>query len=413
MCAAVAGSAGAPATSRCARCELHGAALARAGRPPAHVATATGGRGAKQAAKPIAAPAQGRGGAAAAPARPRRRARRGRHRGRAGTHARAPPGRAAAVAPGGAAPAAARRPARAQQRAGAARSDGAAASAQRAPLRAGAAGASPRATRPGTPSAREAAAGAHGGARPDRSAAGAWRAVAGGASARSRWAARASRRVAAVEAVAADDHARRCASRMRRSRRQERCSMYQRSSSMRSSHGSAARPLTCAQPVMPGLDRQAPALALGVAVDLDLDRRARADDRHLAAQHVDEVRQLVERRAAQQAPDARDPRVALVDGQAGAHVLGAGDHRAQLEEVERAAVLADAALAVDRAAARLEPDRDDRQRAAAGDATSSAVPGDDDVEARRAISACPPAAPSPPACRGAGSPTGRRRATPW
>ena len=34
---------------------------------------------------------------------------------------------------------------------------------------------------------------------------------------------------------------------------------------MRSSHGSSVRPLTWAQPVMPGLDGQAPALALGVA----------------------------------------------------------------------------------------------------------------------------------------------------
>ena len=47
-------------------------------------------------------------------------------------------------------------------------------------------------------------------------------------------------------------------SRMRRSRRQERCSMYQRSSSMRSSHGSSVRPLTCAQPVMPGLTARRP-----------------------------------------------------------------------------------------------------------------------------------------------------------
>src|SRR5581483_5539628 len=32
----------------------------------------------------------------------------------------------------------------------------------------------------------------------------------------------------------------------------ERCSTYQTSSSIRSAHGSAARPLICAQPVMPG-----------------------------------------------------------------------------------------------------------------------------------------------------------------
>ena len=64
---------------------------------------------------------------------------------------------------------------------------------------------------------------------------------------------------------------------------------------MRCVHGSDVRPLTCAQPVMPGLIAQAPALALGVLLDLHGQRRARADQRHLAAQHVEQVRQLVER----------------------------------------------------------------------------------------------------------------------
>jgi hypothetical protein len=108
------------------------------------------------------------------------------------------------------------------------------------------------------------------------------------------------------------------------------------------------------------LHGQAPALALGVAVDLDRHRRPRAHDRHVAAQDVDEVGHLVERRAPQQAPDAGDPRVSLAHRQAGAHVLGACDHRAQLEHVEGAAVLAHAPLAVDRAAARLQADGDDR-----------------------------------------------------
>jgi hypothetical protein len=112
----------------------------------------------------------------------------------------------------------------------------------------------------------------------------------------------------------------------------------------------------------PGADRQPSQLALGVLRDLVRQRRARPDDRHLPAQDVDEVRQLVERRAAQELADPRDARVALVDGQAGADVLGAGDHRAQLEDVELVAVLADAPLAVDHAAARLQPDRQRRER---------------------------------------------------
>ena len=43
-----------------------------------------------------------------------------------------------------------------------------------------------------------------------------------------------------------------CAAGSARSTRSERCSTYQTSSSMRSAHGSSARPCTCAQPVSPG-----------------------------------------------------------------------------------------------------------------------------------------------------------------
>jgi hypothetical protein len=111
-----------------------------------------------------------------------------------------------------------------------------------------------------------------------------------------------------------------------------------------------------------GLDGEPPALAPGVARDLHGDRGPRADDRHLAAQHVDEVRQLVEARPAQQAPDTRDARVALRDRQAAADVLGAGDHRPQLEDVEGLAVAADAALAVDRRPRGLQADRQDRHQ---------------------------------------------------
>ncbi len=68
-----------------------------------------------------------------------------------------------------------------------------------------------------------------------------------------------------------------------------------------------------------GLHVEPAALALGVTVDLLLDRRARAHDRELSAQHVDQVRQLVEREAPQQAAAARDARVALEHVDAGAH----------------------------------------------------------------------------------------------
>ena len=102
------------------------------------------------------------------------------------------------------------------------------------------------------------------------------------------------------------------------------------------------------------------ALALGVLVDLDLHRRPRAHERHLAGEHVDQVRQLVDRVAAQPGADAGDARVAGVDDQPRAHALGVGDHRAQLVELERLAVEPDAALAVDRVPVGLEPDQDRR-----------------------------------------------------
>ena len=59
----------------------------------------------------------------------------------------------------------------------------------------------------------------------------------------------------------------------------------------------------------PGLDREALEPVRRVVLDLVGDRRARADERHVAAQHVPQLRQLVEARLAQEAPDARDARV--------------------------------------------------------------------------------------------------------
>ena len=95
--------------------------------------------------------------------------------------------------------------------------------------------------------------------------------------------------------------------RIRRSSRSVACSMYQRSSSMRSAHGSDARPLTCAQPVSPGA-RPAGGAGGRVAVDLDLQRRPRADQRHLAAQTLSRFgSSSIDVRRSQRA-DAGDPR---------------------------------------------------------------------------------------------------------
>ena len=61
---------------------------------------------------------------------------------------------------------------------------------------------------------------------------------------------------------------------------------------------------------MPGLAsstrRQMPGLVL---LDFVRQRRPRPDERHVAAQHVPELRQLVEAGLAQNVPDRRDPRI--------------------------------------------------------------------------------------------------------
>ena len=201
---------------------------------------------------------------------------------------------------------------------------------------------------------------------------------------------------------------------MRRSRRSDQCSMYQRSSSMRSCQGSAARPLTCAQPVMPGATASRPRWRGVYCDDLRLHGRPRADDAHVALEHVDQVRQLVERPAPQQRADARDARVALVDRQARAHLLGAGHHRAQLQQVELHAVLADPALAVDRGPAARELDRRRREREERRREQQEQRPrarGRARASGARLTTGAPARAPRSRACRGAARPTGRPRAT--
>src|SRR5690606_7629254 len=99
------------------------------------------------------------------------------------------------------------------------------------------------------------------------------------------------------------------------------------------------------------------ALVVPVLVGRDLAgyRRAGADDAHLAEQDVDELRQLVQAGAAQEAPDTGPARIVLefeqqlalaVDRlQLGLALLGVLAHRAELVAGEAAAVLADPDLA--------------------------------------------------------------------
>ncbi len=108
----------------------------------------------------------------------------------------------------------------------------------------------------------------------------------------------------------------------------------------------------------PGPDVEALALALVVLLDLVAERGTRADDAHVTAEDVPELRQLVDRRPTQEAPEPRDPRIPLVDRVPGAHRLRSHDHRPELQQLEVLAFPADAHLAVEDRPAVLELDRE-------------------------------------------------------
>src|SRR5262249_2379765 len=78
-------------------------------------------------------------------------------------------------------------------------------------------------------------------------------------------------------------------------------------------------------------DLVAAALVRRVIDHLGRDRRAGADDRHLAAQDVEQVGDLVERGAAQDAAGSGDARVVAGDHGSDPDRVGALDHRAQLQ----------------------------------------------------------------------------------
>ena len=70
------------------------------------------------------------------------------------------------------------------------------------------------------------------------------------------------------------------------------------------------RPPICQRHVRPGLHREAPALGGGLELlDLVHRQRPRADEAHLAAEDVPELRQLIERGFPQESADRRDARI--------------------------------------------------------------------------------------------------------
>src|SRR4051812_9528194 len=96
----------------------------------------------------------------------------------------------------------------------------------------------------------------------------------------------------------------------------------------------------------PRLDVEPASLSRRVLLDLVRERGTGADQAHVSAHHIPELRDLVDRQAAQDAAGARDPRVTFVHGITGALALGADLHRAELHQLELPAAQADAPLPV-------------------------------------------------------------------
>src|SRR5207244_13274233 len=99
-----------------------------------------------------------------------------------------------------------------------------------------------------------------------------------------------------------------------------------------------------------------------VLLDLVLQRRPGADQAHVPAEDVPELRKLVEGDPAEDAAGTGDPRIALVHGPAGAPGLRADDHRSQLQQLELDRALAYAPLTVQHRPSAFELDRQRRER---------------------------------------------------
>ena len=101
-----------------------------------------------------------------------------------------------------------------------------------------------------------------------------------------------------------------------------------------------------------GEHRQAPPLERCVALQLVRETGPGADQAHLAAHDVDQLRRLVEAEAAKETSHTGDARIVLEAQDAGALLLGADDHGSKLDEGKRHGVPADALLHVEHGPAR-------------------------------------------------------------
>ena len=138
--------------------------------------------------------------------------------------------------------------------------------------------------------------------------------------------------------------------------------------------------MTCAQPVMPGLIARRPRWRSVYWADLHGQRRARADQRHVAAQHVQQVRAARPASSGAAARPTRVTRESFASIARPAPMCSAPSTIVRsLSTSNRPPVHADAPLPVDDRPGRLQPDRDHRRRQH-GRGERQRERGDDDVE---------------------------------
>ena len=170
--------------------------------------------------------------------------------------------------------------------------------------------------------------------------------------------------------------------------------MYSRSCASFSDHEVSRVMRSWAKPVMPGLDDQPLPVLRDLLAELLEEGgpdRARADDAHVAAQHVPELRQLVEVREAQDAAERASPRPAVRRVSSWprygpSRASASGRERAELEHREDPPRAPDAPAAVEHRAPGGEPDREPRRASRTGESTTAATPAIVRSSARSAMS---------------------------
>ena len=132
---------------------------------------------------------------------------------------------------------------------------------------------------------------------------------------------------------------------------------YSTSSASRSGQSTVLRPFTCASPVIPGTDLEPLVLVADEAIPVVHRQRPGTDERDLAAQQVEQRRQLVEAGRPQPAADPGDPLGIELRAFPTRRRM---PHRAELQQFERLTAESEAALAIDHPGPHRHPGGDRR-----------------------------------------------------